>query len=252
MLPLRHVVLYLSMPVLALLNGAAVAEDHSRNSLDWNGTYSGVLPCADCPGIATRITLLKDGSFIRSVQYLERDARPRIDRGEFRWDAVGGTISLPAGDQRAQAYRVGENVLFHLDNAGRPITGPLAEDYQLIKHRTDARLEDREWELVELLGREFQPVGRQPRPSVRFDSELGRLGGTDGCNRIHAAYELLAPDRMRIGNVASTMMACPDMDSPQAFTRVLQKAGNYRIEDGELALFKGRTAVFARFREAGQ
>ena len=35
-------------------------QHNSRNSLDWNGVYKGVLPCADCEGIETVITLLND------------------------------------------------------------------------------------------------------------------------------------------------------------------------------------------------
>ncbi|GGD94473.1 copper resistance protein NlpE [Planktosalinus lacus] len=29
----------------------------SENSLDWHGTYQGILPCADCEGIQTEVTL---------------------------------------------------------------------------------------------------------------------------------------------------------------------------------------------------
>ena len=33
---------------------------NSLNSLDWEGTYSGILPCADCAGIQTLIKLNKN------------------------------------------------------------------------------------------------------------------------------------------------------------------------------------------------
>ena len=37
---------------------------HTRqNSLDWAGVYEGVLPCANCPGVRTRLTLQRDGSY---------------------------------------------------------------------------------------------------------------------------------------------------------------------------------------------
>ena len=29
--------------------------DNSRNSVDWNGTYRGIVPCADCEGIKTEV-----------------------------------------------------------------------------------------------------------------------------------------------------------------------------------------------------
>jgi uncharacterized lipoprotein NlpE involved in copper resistance len=45
---------------------------NSRNSLDWAGSYEGVLPCADCPGIKTRLVLSPDGQFELSTQYMDR------------------------------------------------------------------------------------------------------------------------------------------------------------------------------------
>ena len=35
----------------------------AETSLDYQGTYAGTLPAADCPGIETRLTLKKDGTF---------------------------------------------------------------------------------------------------------------------------------------------------------------------------------------------
>ena len=39
------------------------SSDNSQTSLDWDGIYYGVLPCADCPGIQTTLYLNKDLSF---------------------------------------------------------------------------------------------------------------------------------------------------------------------------------------------
>lgn len=39
--------------------GEMTEGDNSRNSLDWEGTYKGILPCADCEGIETMV-ILKD------------------------------------------------------------------------------------------------------------------------------------------------------------------------------------------------
>ena len=47
---------------------------NSRNSLNWAGVYAGTLPCADCPGIQTRLTLGNDGTFEKQSRYLDRDA----------------------------------------------------------------------------------------------------------------------------------------------------------------------------------
>ena len=123
--------------------------DSSRTSLDWAGVYSGTLPCADCRGIRTRIELLEDGTFTRSLLYVGEDERPRTDAGRFTWDDSGSRITLGEGGN-AQQYQVGENVLFHLDQSGQRITGNRAAAYRLEKNVNDPRIENRRWQLTEL------------------------------------------------------------------------------------------------------
>jgi uncharacterized lipoprotein NlpE involved in copper resistance len=106
---------------------AAKAPDMhtSRTSLDWAGTYEGVLPCADCPGIKTRLVLFADGQFELSTQYLDRQPAPQITRGRFSWNAAGSDITLGAAGA-SQQFRVGEGRLLQIDQDGTvpPWTAP--------------------------------------------------------------------------------------------------------------------------------
>lgn len=107
---------------------AAAAPDpahNSRNALDWAGTYEGVTPCADCPGIRMRLKLQRDGRFELSTQYLDRQATPQTVRGSFSWNAAGNTITLD-GAGGGQQFRVGEGRLLQLDRDGGvpPWTAP--------------------------------------------------------------------------------------------------------------------------------
>ena len=52
-----------SKPISA--RSVPVDNHTARNALDWPGSYEGTLPCADCPGIRTRLTLMKDGRYER-------------------------------------------------------------------------------------------------------------------------------------------------------------------------------------------
>lgn len=100
--------------------GVAVAPadmHNSRDSLDWDGIYEGVLPCGDCPGIKTRLTLQRDGSFELTTQYLERQVAPQSAHGRFTWNAAGSTITLDAAGAGRQ-YQVGEGRLLQLDMGG--------------------------------------------------------------------------------------------------------------------------------------
>ena len=93
------------------------AAHNSRNALDWAGTYEGVTPCADCPGIKTRLTLQGDGVFELSTQYIDRQPAPQTVRGSFSWDASGGIVTLE-GPGRRQRFRVGEGRLLQLNQDG--------------------------------------------------------------------------------------------------------------------------------------
>ncbi|MEY8761056.1 copper resistance protein NlpE [Chryseobacterium tongliaoense] len=107
----------------------AVADDahNSQNSLDWNGTYEAVVPCADCPGIKTTLTLNKDNTFSITEEYLERKSKNE-DKGSFEWDSTGSIITLK-GKNANYKYKVGENTLTQLDLSGKPIDGPNKDLY---------------------------------------------------------------------------------------------------------------------------
>lgn len=108
---------------------------NSRNSLDWSGTYSGILPCADCEGRETTIELKQDGSYFLTNIYLGKSAEEFIENGSFVWSPDGSRIRLinPQRPADFQQYQVGENRLFHLDLNGKIIKGYLAEMYVLKK-----------------------------------------------------------------------------------------------------------------------
>jgi uncharacterized lipoprotein NlpE involved in copper resistance len=228
---------------------AAVMDEHnSQNSLDWNGTYKGVIPCADCEGIRTSVTLMETGEFSLTRTYLGKEENPRTDSGTFQWDETGSKVTLVPSEGEPQMYQVGENILFYLDREGNRITGDLAEKYQLMKNRADYRLEDKKWILTELMGQEVTFGEGKKEAFLIFDSETGRVSGNNSCNVLSGGYELEEGDRIAIGQMAATLMACPDMEIADRLNQVLGKADNYTISDGVLSLNKARMAPMARFR----
>ncbi|NGM66616.1 copper resistance protein NlpE [Sphingobacterium sp. SGR-19] len=100
---------------------------NSQNSVDWTGTYEATLPCADCPGIKTVLVLREDETFQMHSEYLERDTEFE-DEGKFEWQNSGSVVHLKGKDTNVK-LKVGENILFQLDQEGNEITGDLAEHY---------------------------------------------------------------------------------------------------------------------------
>lgn len=113
--------------------GAVDAAHNARNSLDWNGIYQGILPCADCEGIATELQINLDGTFVLTEEYLGKEDSKFSSKGKFNWNSAGNTIAVPSDSDDAAQYFVAENQLFHLDREGNRITGELAEMYVLKK-----------------------------------------------------------------------------------------------------------------------
>lgn len=101
--------------------------DNSQNSLDWAGTYEATVPCADCPGIKTSLTLNNDKTFSITEEYVDRKSKNE-DKGTFDWDTTGSVITLN-GKTAKYKYKVGENKLTQLDLEGNAIDGPNKELY---------------------------------------------------------------------------------------------------------------------------
>lgn len=114
-------------------DSALKVDDHnSRNSLDWNGTYHGTLPCADCEGIHTMIELNDDGTYTLTQEYLKKNTKLE-DKGKFTWSSDGGKINVKTKDNGEFNFIVGEGRLIMLDQEGNEITGALADKYVLVK-----------------------------------------------------------------------------------------------------------------------
>ncbi|WP_288448434.1 copper resistance protein NlpE [uncultured Chryseobacterium sp.] len=103
------------------------AGDTSENALDWAGTYEATVPCADCPGIKTSLTLNDDKTFSITEEYLDRNSKNQ-DKGTFAWDPTGSMITLK-GKSANYKYKVGENMLIQLDTEGKEIDGPNKDLY---------------------------------------------------------------------------------------------------------------------------
>jgi heat shock protein HslJ len=220
---LHFLLLALALTVTACMprqpaDGAPTSADpahSSRNSLDWAGIYEGVLPCADCPGIRTRLTLNRDDSFELSRLHLDRDSAARVVRGRFSWLPGGNAITLE-GQHGGQRFLVGEGRVALLEPDAAP---SWPQPAQRVLQRVVATpgagvqptLEAHRWTLTSATGSQGQRIGGLPagagRPIV-FSFAEGRLNLEGGCNRIFGGYRIDADGRLVVGRMASTMMAC--------------------------------------------
>lgn len=104
-------------------------DEHSaRNSLDYQGTYTGKIPAASAPGINIVITL-SDSTYVKTSEFEGKKDSKYENKGKYVWNEAGNTITLLDSDRDPDQYFVGENTLIMLDMEGKRIAGDLAEMY---------------------------------------------------------------------------------------------------------------------------
>lgn len=110
-----------------------------------------------------------------------------------------------------------------------------------------AALENTHWKLIQLGA---QPVVLEPgqrEPYFVLSSSERRVQGYGGCNRLTGSYTLEGA-KLHFGQMASTMMACPDgMAEEAAFLSALQSAASWKITGDQLELFGAGGELLARF-----
>ncbi|MCB0726039.1 MAG: META domain-containing protein [Ignavibacteriae bacterium] len=72
-------------------------------------------------------------------------------------------------------------------------------------------------------------------PDLTFDVKQKRFSGNGGCNRIMGSV-FIEGGTLRFGEVASTMMMCPDIEMETEFTKALAKVTSYKLTGNQLIL----------------
>jgi uncharacterized lipoprotein NlpE involved in copper resistance len=104
----------------------------SEISLSWPGTYTGIIPAADGPGIDVQLTLNYDRTFALQYRYIDRGDNVFLPEGTFTWDKTGEIVILDI-ENIPPYYRAWGNSFIQLDMQGNRITGDLADHYILRK-----------------------------------------------------------------------------------------------------------------------
>lgn len=97
-----------------------------------------------------------------------------------------------------------------------------------------------EWNVVEIQG---EPVRTQSNPFIGFDTKKGRVYGYSGCNRITGSLDLSRDNKIELGHMASTLMACPDMELEGKLIEVLSTVKNVKCAG------KNKIALYASDKE---
>lgn len=128
-----------------------------------NLSFYGLLPCADCPGIAYEIHFNDDLTFNESMEYLDREVEPFISDGTYQ---KNDNLLILERDSEGgfTHFMLKEDTLILLDADGKEIEGELSEYYILTKEKPDIS------ELIDkpISEYSFQANGNEPFWNIRF------------------------------------------------------------------------------------
>jgi copper homeostasis protein (lipoprotein) len=240
---------FCSSPSYNVASKTKIAGNNGRNSLDWDGIYRGVMPCADCGGIRTTIELNKDMTYTIKFKYIGKPDSVTERTGNFEWIDKGNTIILrdPQNSNRTISYHVGEDLLQLIDANGNAVKGKTPDSYTLSK--ANYAILDRYWKLTELNGQSIvSDSGFNRQPQIIFKENDNRIIGNGGCNDISGTFEIGNADHIAFSNMVSTRMSCPNSSLETKFLKVLNKVDNYFANEDELVLGKTKTTPLAKFK----
>jgi len=128
----KHISIMIFLFIFLIIGANIWAGGNKEKSDDWTGIYMGVIPAADCPGIAVVAIFNTDGNYKITYQYIDRSVDVVTFTGSYTLDGKTKMITLDGGNLPSY-YMLKKHSLIQLDMAGQEIKGKLADNYKLRK-----------------------------------------------------------------------------------------------------------------------
>jgi uncharacterized lipoprotein NlpE involved in copper resistance len=107
-------------------------------SLDFHGVFYGFLPCNDCNGIKTTLSLKQNNNYLLVTQPARESSREYYEKGKYSWNDENHTVILtPRKESGIRQYHIeNEGTLVQLSSGGARMTGDEADRYILRRSDT--------------------------------------------------------------------------------------------------------------------
>jgi len=115
-------------------NGPAAETLDTMSPGEMTGTYSGTLPCGDCEGIETALSLKGDDTFVLNTEYLGKDATDIQVVGTYSYDEQSNIITLENAAEGPSKFLYENGNIWILDQNANRIEGEYSNRYLLTKN----------------------------------------------------------------------------------------------------------------------
>lgn len=141
-------------------------------------------------------------------------------------------------------------ILTACNNESSPGTTPANNDTptQVSAANTDntISLQGKEWHLVSLKGTAIRPDTSFPKHTyIIFNNDKKTVSGNLGCNGFGGNITYTNPNGIRISEMVSTKMACPNFEIENGFSEALSNSTTFSIMPPKLFLKNNNGEVVA-------
>jgi len=108
------------------------------------------------------------------------------------------------------------------------------------QHGNGPFLENTRWKLTKLDAESISTPASGKEIYIQFNK--GKIDGFSGCNKIGGKYKT-SDNSLKITDIISTKMACPEMKMENTFTQALSKTESYTLKDKILSLTSSDNSI---------
>lgn len=210
-----------------IIDETDIVDEHtSMNSVDYIGVYEGTLPCDDCDGISTQLSIQENGDYTLSTMKQGDAESYSVVRGAYGWSDNGSTIHLEDGSK----YKVGEGKIFPLNEDGT------VDDTHMLNMK-NVDITDTRWKVIELNKKEVTEENTPVGVPYLVLSEDGKFDGKAGCNRLFGDYSLGKSLQIQFSNYGITKIACPRGSIENTYIQFLNDARSLSIQDNQMVFY---------------
>jgi len=104
-----------------------------EKSLEFHGVFYGFLPCTDCNGIKSTLSLKQKNNYLLVTQPAKESSRESYEKGKYTWNDETNTVVLtPRDESKTRQYLIkDEGTLILLNTDGSPMKGDKSDSYTL-------------------------------------------------------------------------------------------------------------------------
>lgn len=235
---MRKLLFFLTAVIFLGCAKKAFNQHSSRTSLDWAGTYRG--------------TILENGKesniiitlYDNNTYSLNHAGKTDIATGDIIWSKNGSSIAL-ATLPKATHFFVAENKLIPANSKGERLYN---DEYFLTKVDENSIVE-KYWKLLEVNGQLVSINEGSKEPHIILKAHNNSLIGNAGCNNIIGTFELdQEAGVIKFSKVASTMMACRDMETEGKLLKALPDVDSFTTDGEHLNLSSSQNGTTLKFK----